>query len=501
MNNKSYFLQCICAIIFLSIFSSCNSNSDKVKEMEKIIISAHTKINNLDFRDSIPYHFTYSAIHRTEPLHKFLGQVTEICHLDSISYIGHNWFQVSYDCCDSECPKVYYWKMAKEGNKYKLARHAKSYLGCTAAIKNLSYADRIRFWFNSKKYDYVEDYFYVNGSLCKVKNNGKYGLINLEGEEIVPCKYDYIYSSIKDLFKVKLNNKYGYINSKGERIGPLYDEHKFHCSVKLHKAVTFPWYDDNLTELYKVKLDNKYGIIYEGGKELVPCKYNDIEELKDYKGRILYRVELTTESRDTICSRGGTTYYTRIKYGIINSEGKEILPCLFHYINFAGNGKMLEVQRKNLWSYYTIGGTQLTDFYEDIKYYTIRNSKLYSDNMEHYIFAAKSNDKWGYINESGDTLIEFILDDARQVRYYEGTAEVTYNGRDVLIDLCTGKILCNIGYINSQNNYNNTISQKICPECSGTGKMAVRGGGIVIGTQGCPVCGGNGYILVPSLGW
>ncbi len=468
MNNKFYFLKCICVIISLSIFSSCNSNSDKVKEMEKIIISAHTKINNLDFRDSIPDYFTYSAIHRNGPLHEFLGQVTEICHLDSISYIGHNWFQVSYDCCDSECPKVYYWGIAKQGNKYKLARHAKAYSQCTAGIKNLSYADRIKFWFNSKKYDYVEDYFYVNGSLCKVQKDDKYGLINLEGEEIVPCKYDHIYPS-KDLFRVELNNKCGYINSKGEEISPFYDEHEWYgrdkYEVKLYETYTTLWYDDR-TDLYKVKSDNKYGIIYDGGKELIPCKYDDIEKLEDSKGYPLYKVKLDN------------------KCGIINGEGKEIFPFLFNDIYFAKDDQMLKVQRENLWGYYTIDGTQVTDFYEDIEYY-YKDANNSVCNLDHPIFAVKSNGKWGYLDESFDTLIEFVLDYAGQP-YKDGTAFVEYNGQYGEIDLYTGYF-----YRKNNNNYDNSSSnssytKRKCRECNGYGTK---------GNFRCSNCGGLGFFI------
>ena len=56
-------------------------------------------------------------------------------------------------------------------------------------------------------------------------------------------------------------------------------------------------------------------------------------------------------------------------------------------------------------------------------------------------------------------------------------------------------------YYENHNSANNSIIEKVCPHCSGTGKMEIRGGGIVLATQQCPVCCGLGYVRVPTLGW
>ena len=318
MNNKFYFLKCICVIISLSIFSSCNSNSDKVKEMEKIIISAHTKANNLE-RDeyinstNINDLFTYNATKHNIP-YFILRQEIEGCHLDSISYIGHNWFKVSYDYCGGDCEEVYYWKMAKEDNKYKIDNGDNAYSQCTSQIKDLSYADRIRFWVNSRKYDDVQPYF--QGNLCKVSKDDKYGFINIEGEEILPCKYDDITFVLGDLSKtdyngfrsgdnlvrVKLDNKYGIVNLDGKEIIPCkYDD----------LTILFDWGKD----LLKVKLDNKYGFINFEGKEIIPCKYDDLMKFRYY----LIKAELGN------------------KYGFIDYEGNEIIQCKYDDLTLFDN--------------------------------------------------------------------------------------------------------------------------------------------------------------------
>ena len=111
------------------------------------------------------------------------------------------------------------------------------------------------------------------------------------------------------------------------------------------------------------------------------------------------------------------------------------------------------------------------------------------------MFAAKSNGKWGYLNKAGDILIPFVLDYAGKP-YKDGTASVEYNGQRGELNLNTRRF--SQTYDNSTSNSGNSLKRKDCSVCNGTGQMPVRGGGIVLGTQQCPACGGLGYFSVPS---
>lgn len=65
----------------------------------------------------------------------------------------------------------------------------------------------------------IEDIFYQTGVL-KYKENGKYGLINLEGKKITKAIYEDIQSLEykQGMLLVKENSKYGVINLKGQKI-------------------------------------------------------------------------------------------------------------------------------------------------------------------------------------------------------------------------------------------------------------------------------------------
>ncbi len=495
MNNKSFLTQCICVIIFLSIFSSCNSSSNQVKEMGEKIVLADSIINNTTtyyiaineaesvLAPSIDELFTYETI-----FEKMLSLIQCGAKLDSITYIGHNWFKVSYDLTDwyntesgdEDGLALLYWKIKKEDDKFKLHDVAYAYSQCTSYIEDLPVADRIKFWFNTIKYEDVQPYF--QGNICKVRNDDKYGFINIEGIEILPCKYDTVAFVMGDLIKideeeivyddcwdsllyVKLDDKYGLINFDGKEIAPCkYDDLTLFTEYRY---------------LFKTELDDKYGMINFEGKEIIPCKYDDF-------------IIVEEDGFDVIKSKSND------KYGLIRInaaqlygegfkivEGKEILPCIFDELEM-DDWEMVKVQNNDLWSYYTIDGTQVTEFYEDVEYYYDMDSPL---------FAAKSNGKWGYINTDGDVLISFVLDYAGKP-HEDGTASVKYNGQWGELDLNTRRF--SRTYDNSASNSGNSIIRKACTVCSGTGQMPVRGGGIVLGYQQCAACGGLGYITVPS---
>lgn len=63
------------------------------------------------------------------------------------------------------------------------------------------------------------------GGFSKVSLNGKYGLINTNGEEIVPCKYDYVSYFHENMVEVRLNGKYGFFDIHGKEVVPC----KYDC--------------------------------------------------------------------------------------------------------------------------------------------------------------------------------------------------------------------------------------------------------------------------------
>lgn len=61
---------------------------------------------------------------------------------------------------------------------------------------------------SNKAYCYSEN-------LAPIIVNGKYGFIDLDGKEVIACKYDFTYPFAEGLGKVKIKEKWGYISKNG----------------------------------------------------------------------------------------------------------------------------------------------------------------------------------------------------------------------------------------------------------------------------------------------
>ena len=75
-------------------------------------------------------------------------------------------------------------------------------------------------------------------NLIEVKINGKYGLINSEGELLTKVEYDYIESGINNTFDVAVNGRKGVLNQHGQVVVPAeYESVEFGaCNTFLVKS-------------------------------------------------------------------------------------------------------------------------------------------------------------------------------------------------------------------------------------------------------------------------
>ncbi len=150
----------------------------------------------------------------------------------------------------------------------------------------------------------------------KTKLNGKYGVIDKLGNEIVAPKYDEIkfFSQAADWIETKLNGKFGFMEiSRGivrEVFSPQYDEYFYpggdgvgsgFIEVRLgtkwglmnktsSKEITNMKYDEVSngffnSSLAEVKLNNKWGYIDKTGKEIIPCKYEKAGRFSDEENK------------------------------------------------------------------------------------------------------------------------------------------------------------------------------------------------------------------------
>lgn len=140
-----------------------------------------------------------------------------------------------------------------------------------------------------------------------------YGVIDKQGNEVIPCRYELINDFCDDVAVVKGNNgKYGVVDIQGNEIAPC----KFDFIENFSDGVAFVGkYVDN------DNMSLKFGVIDKQGKIIIPFNYDVIErdliEGKFYKG-----VAVVGKMNDNYCG-----------WGVINKQGKEMIPCAFRDIN------------------------------------------------------------------------------------------------------------------------------------------------------------------------
>ena len=345
----------------------------------------------------------------------------------------------------------------------------------------------------------------------KVQKDGKFGLINLEGKELLPCEYDSIttIAGVKNSLILKQNNKVGLVNNNGTIIVP--------AEYAEVKAI-----DNNYENGYIVKTaDSKFGVIKSAGGIALENKYEDIKNIVDNSNYIAKidgvwkvvaedgttylegKVDNATEMHagDVITKQDGKfgvmniatqlkipftydslTYMFDDKYiaskdgkfGIINTNNETLVDFKYvaitynketDYIKATVSNGTYDYIARDLAVKFTAGNEeQLTGFIkvkvgEDTKYYNYKleektNKDVYTANT---LYITKNNGKYGFINKKGNTVVEAIYDDATEQNEY-GFSAIKKDGKWGAIDQF-GKVVVEPTYVLDNNEVINFIGK------------------------------------------
>lgn len=322
-------------------------------------------------------------------------------------------------------------------------------------------------------YDTAGNLWYENNVL-KVFLDGKYGLINFNGDEILKCEYDEIVS-------LKGTNN-SLIIKKGENVG---------LASNTGDVIIKPEYKQitALGEDYKdgyivVNHEDKKGVISCTKEQLLDAIYEEIENVdlgklyvvkQDGKRKIINdKKETLLESGfDEIVEINGENIIAKKdgKVGVINTVGEEKIPFIYTQLTPTNNNCYiaqkeelygivdLENQEKIPFAYNNIIQRKDTDFIEadktasqteiynkdfelkitgiitkvdsQIGYISVRveeEQKYYNFKFEekkasdifpnHTLFLSKKDGKYGYINKEGQVIVDYIYDDATEQNKY-----------------------------------------------------------------------------------
>ena len=331
-----------------------------------------------------------------------------------------------------------------------------------------------------ENFDENENLWYEQDVL-KVMQNGKYGLINLNGKQILPCEYDNItvIQGIENSLIIEKNGQKGLCNDSGSvLIEPQYTEIK------------------NLGETYKdgyitVNSEGKYGVIsatkqqilenkfdeikqtylgsnylvIEGGKEklvnssgetLIENGFDDIKSnttrgvifvLNNLYGEMSTSGEILIEAKYQDLKQVKEGIYIakqNDKYGIIDESIQEKLPFSYTGITYNDKANLFIAEDENFqtsiidkdYNVKLIGIlVDITTDYirmrinDEYKYYNLNCEEISSTEAlkDNTLFLKKENDKYGYVDKSGNVVVDYVYDDATEQNEY-GFVAVKQNG-------------------------------------------------------------------------
>ena len=274
---------------------------------------------------------------------------------------------------------------------------------------------------------------YSEGMIPVVKDN-KYGYVNTDGKECVPCIYDKAFSFKNGLARVSKDNKFGFINKQGDLIVPLIYDNAYDfddiglanvCKEKLwgfidefgNDVIACKYdYDSQMnnsgswknsaylnyaSDLYIFKeagcrWDNNgvavilngglFGVIDKSGRQIIPCKYLSIGI--NYNGsEELFVVKELNEQGE-------------VKYGIVDNNEKVLLPSKYDEIGKISEG-VVTVKKDNKYTYWSVFGGFIWSFeYEKVSEFS------------NGIACVKQNGKYMYINKFEKKVLPQVYDDA-----------------------------------------------------------------------------------------
>ena len=290
-----------------------------------------------------------------------------------------------------------------------------------------------------------------------IKSNGKHGIVDKNDKELVPILYDEIcWYQIKDYgcCEVKLDGKWGVVDKNGrELIPPHYEKVQF-----------FQLKDKDYCD---VKLDGKWGVVDRNCKEVIPPRYDYVGSyvikdkgfafLKENDKHGIWNIEFGKEVvpcvYDSISTASTKDYYivkSNSKWGVINSQGRTVVPINYEYIGLVIDCDYCQVVKdiKYQDSYWT-------KTYQNIPAKVIKNGKwgvydmknnkqIVSCNYEYIGFPSEGliifnvngdvtglmpgkviGGKWGYMDTSGNIVIKPEYDAVYVFK--DGVAQVTKN--------------------------------------------------------------------------
>lgn len=320
-------------------------------------------------------------------------------------------------------------------------------------------------------------------NILRVQKNGKYGLIDLNGKELLSAEYDEItvLDGIENSIIIKKDGKVGLTNDTGsmivdvnykeiKKLGDTYkdgyitinEQGKYGLVSATKKQILEDKYDEisqiSLKEYYIVKENGKQKLINSKGETILENGFDEIKSTTTngiiFTKNSLYgemntsgEITLETEYQDLKEAKDGIYIAKQNdKYGIIDNIGNIQMPYEYEGITYNEKADLFfaedsEYKTSIIDNRYNVKITGIlseinTDeeyirmrIGDEYKYYNLKGEEISNTEAlkNNTIFLSKKDGKYGYVDKKGNAVTEYIYDDATEQNEY-GFAAVKKNG-------------------------------------------------------------------------
>ncbi len=340
-----------------------------------------------------------------------------------------------------------------------------------------------------ENYDNNNNLWYEDDVLL-VSKDGKFGLIDFKGKELLGCEYSSISAlkGVKNSILIAKNNKYGLVDNIGvtiiepeyKEIKPISDKYENGYIVTTKDGKKGVIARDKTTVLeakyqdikqvygngnYVVKENGKWEIVNSEGKIYLKGKFDNVKSIdgqnvivvsnKKYGIMTLNgETKIATKYQDlTYAFEDNYIFKESGKSGVINLAGEKVVKPEYDSLIYRSDAGFFEGNKSSavdtdfigndfkvklsgiLSEINTTSGYMKIRVEDDYKYYNFKfeektNKELLASNT---IFLDKKNDKYGYVNKDGVVIVDYIYDDAREQNEF-GYASVKKDGMWGCID-------------------------------------------------------------------
>ena len=349
------------------------------------------------------------------------------------------------------------------------------------------------------------DNIWYETKILRVKKNGKYGLIDLNGKELIPTEYDEItvLEGTENSIIIKKDGKVGLVNDNGSIIiRPQYSKIKSIGNSYKNGYITIDEQEKYgvVSTTKKQILDNKYEEIAQTYlKNYYLVKENGVQKLVDYNGNVVidsgfdeiksatstgviftkdnlfgemnFSGEVVIEAKYQDLKEAKDGIYIakqNDKYGLIDTYQSQLVEFNYTYLTYNEDAKIYLAEDEqyrtsiinNKYEVKAIGilsDINIEQEYirmrvnDEYKYYDLKGNEIsYSEALkDNIIFLSKKGGKYGYVDKKGNVVVDYIYDDGTEQNEY-GYAAVKKNGLWGSID-AHGKVVIEPKY-NLENN-------------------------------------------------